>query len=32
MAEEYETGEDDPKVWTDLCHLMYNRKDFIYLF
>ncbi|MDA0349215.1 MAG: PSD1 and planctomycete cytochrome C domain-containing protein [Verrucomicrobia bacterium] len=32
MAVEYETGEDDPKVWTDLCHLMYNRKDFIYLF
>ena len=32
MAKEYGTKEDDPKVWTDLCHLMYNRKDFIYLF
>ena len=32
MAQEYRTDEDDPKVWTDLCHLMYNRKDFIYLF
>ena len=32
MAEEYNTETTDPKVWTDLCHLIYNRKDFIYLF
>ena len=32
IANDYKTDEEDPKVWTDLCHLMYNRKDFIYLF
>jgi hypothetical protein len=32
MAEEYNVSADDPKVWTDLCHLTYNRKEFIYSF
>jgi hypothetical protein len=32
LAAEYKTHIDDPQIWTDLCHLMYNRKDFIYLF
>lgn len=32
LAQDYETDIDAPKVWTDLCHLMYNRKEFIYLF
>lgn len=32
IASEYKTDPNDVKVWKDLCHLMFNRKDFIYLF
>ena len=32
MTEEYKTNLNNSKVWRDLCHLIYNRKDFIYLF
>ncbi|QXD23096.1 PSD1 and planctomycete cytochrome C domain-containing protein [Opitutia bacterium ISCC 51] len=32
IAGDYKTDPNDLRVWTDLCHLMFNRKDFIYLF
>ena len=32
LAEEYGCSIDDQQAWTDLCHLIYNRKEFIYLF
>ena len=32
IASDYQANRNDPRVWTDLCHLMLNRKDFIYLF
>jgi hypothetical protein len=25
------TGSDDPKVWTDLCHVLINVKEFIFI-
>ena len=32
LAAEHGCSEEDPQVWTDLCHLIYNRKEFIYVF
>ena len=32
IAEEYQTDINNSNVWRDLCHLIYNRKEFIYLF
>ena len=32
IAEEYQTDINNSNVWKDLCHLIYNRKEFIYLF
>ena len=32
LAGEYGCSMEDQQVWTDLCHVIYNRKDFIYLF
>ena len=32
LAEEYGCSIEDRQAWTDLCHLIYNRKEFIYLF
>lgn len=31
MAAEHATPVDAIEPWTDLCHLMFNRKEFIYL-
>ena len=31
MAEAYGTTPDSAEAWSDLCHLMFNRKEFIYL-
>jgi len=31
MAEAYGTSPDSLEAWSDLCHLMFNRKEFIYL-
>ena len=27
----YACGADDPRVWTDLCHVLFNTKEFIYI-
>ncbi|BCX46928.1 cytochrome c [Haloferula helveola] len=27
----YSTGAEDPRVWADLCHLLFNKKEFIFL-
>jgi hypothetical protein len=27
----YESDEQDVRVWQDLCHMLVNMKDFIYL-
>ena len=32
LAGKYGCSIEDQQVWTDLCHLIYNRKEFIYLF
>ncbi|MEC7906711.1 MAG: PSD1 and planctomycete cytochrome C domain-containing protein [Verrucomicrobiota bacterium] len=32
LADEYGSSLDDLAVWTDLCHTIYNRKEFIYVF
>ena len=32
LADAYGCSIEDRQAWTDLCHLIYNRKDFIYLF
>lgn len=31
MAQAHGTSANDPAPWTDLCHLIFNRKEFIYL-
>ena len=31
MAAAHGTSFDAPEPWTDLCHLIFNRKEFIYL-
>lgn len=31
MAEAYGTSPESAEAWSDLCHLMFNRKEFIYL-
>lgn len=31
QAELHGTAPDDPKVWSDLCHLIFNKKEFIFL-
>lgn len=31
MAQAHGTTPDDTVPWTDLCHLIFNRKEFIYL-
>ncbi len=32
LANEYNAASDDPSVWADLCHVIYNRKEFIYVY
>ena len=32
LADEYGSSLDDLAVWADLCHTIYNRKEFIYVF
>ena len=32
LADEYGSSLDDLAVWADLCHTIYNRKEFIYAF
>ncbi|MEM9161195.1 MAG: DUF1553 domain-containing protein, partial [Verrucomicrobiota bacterium] len=32
MSADYNVDEEDPTVWSDLCHMIYNRKEFIYIF
>ena len=32
LSGEYKTTIDDVTIWTDLCHMIYNRKEFIYVF
>lgn len=31
MAEAYGTSPESAEAWSDLCHLIFNRKEFIYL-
>ncbi len=31
QAELHGAGPDDARVWTDLCHLLFNKKEFIFL-
>ncbi|MBK1832911.1 PSD1 and planctomycete cytochrome C domain-containing protein [Roseibacillus ishigakijimensis] len=31
QQEHYQAGPDDEQLWTDLCHLLINQKEFIYL-
>lgn len=31
QAESYNSTADDPRVWKDLCHVLFNLKEFIYL-
>ena len=31
QAKLYGTKEDDPRVWADLCHVLFNAKEFIYV-
>lgn len=31
QAELYQTDANDPRVWTDVCHIVFNMKEFIYL-
>ena len=32
IAKEYGSSLDDLAVWADLCHTIYNRKEFIYVY
>ncbi len=31
QADSYGVESDDPKVWKDLCHVLFNLKEFIYI-
>ena len=31
QAQLYKTNENDLRVWTDVCHILFNMKQFIYL-
>jgi hypothetical protein len=31
QARLYGAGDDDPRVWADLCHVLFNAKEFIYI-
>ncbi|MBK1877625.1 PSD1 and planctomycete cytochrome C domain-containing protein [Pelagicoccus mobilis] len=32
LSRDYGSSSSDLTVWTDLCHMIYNRKEFIYIF
>ncbi len=32
LSREYNSSHNDLAVWIDLCHIFYNRKEFIYVF
>jgi hypothetical protein len=27
----YQCGPEDKRVWTDLCHVLFNKKEFIFI-
>jgi hypothetical protein len=31
QAKRYEGGSDDPRAWADLCHVLINVKEFIFI-
>jgi hypothetical protein len=31
QAKQYGAGENDKRVWTDVCHVLFNMKEFIFL-
>jgi hypothetical protein len=31
QASLYGAAADDPRIWTDLAHMLFNMKEFIYL-
>jgi cytochrome c553 len=31
QAGQYGTGADDPRAWADLCHVLFNVKEFIFI-
>lgn len=32
LSQTYESPPSDSALWADLCHMIYNRKEFIYIF